>query len=100
MSRQQLVSAYVAGAINRRSFVRGLTALGMAPALAASYAVALQPAAAKKGHDLYDFYGRPKTKADCKNGGFAKFGFKNQGQCIAFVNRHKKKHHGHGHGHH
>jgi hypothetical protein len=25
--------------------------------------------------------------ADCKNGGYKEFGFKNQGQCIAFVNR-------------
>jgi hypothetical protein len=24
-------------------------------------------------------------KAECKNGGYARFGFKNQGQCVAFV---------------
>jgi hypothetical protein len=29
----------------------------------------------------------PETKADCKNGGYREFGFKNQGRCIAFVNR-------------
>jgi hypothetical protein len=29
----------------------------------------------------------PDTKADCKKGGYKEFGFKNQGQCIAFVNR-------------
>jgi uncharacterized repeat protein (TIGR01451 family) len=28
----------------------------------------------------------PQTKADCKNGGYEKFGFKNQGQCIKAVN--------------
>jgi hypothetical protein len=29
----------------------------------------------------------PKTKAECKKGGYKEFGFKNQGRCIAFVNR-------------
>ena len=29
----------------------------------------------------------PKTKAECKKGGHKEFGFKNQGQCIAFVNK-------------
>jgi len=28
----------------------------------------------------------PVTKADCQNGGWEDFGFKNQGQCIRFVN--------------
>ena len=28
----------------------------------------------------------PTTKEDCKNGGYAKYGFKNQGQCISAVN--------------
>ena len=28
----------------------------------------------------------PATKADCKKGGWADFGFRNQGQCIRFVN--------------
>ena len=28
----------------------------------------------------------PTTKQQCKNGGWGRFGFKNQGQCIAFVN--------------
>ena len=27
----------------------------------------------------------PTTKEDCKNGGYAKYGFKNQGQCITAV---------------
>lgn len=29
----------------------------------------------------------PTSKAQCKDGGWQQFGFKNQGQCIAFVNR-------------
>jgi len=29
----------------------------------------------------------PESKADCKRGGWREFGFKNQGQCVAFVNR-------------
>jgi hypothetical protein len=55
MSKRELVEAYVSGAINRRIFVRGLTSLGLSASLAASYAVALQPAAARtrKGDDFY-----------------------------------------------
>jgi hypothetical protein len=30
--------------------------------------------------------GFPTTKAECKKGGWKQFGFKNQGQCIKFVN--------------
>jgi hypothetical protein len=36
---------------------------------------------------------RPRTKDDCKNGGFAGFTdptFRNQGQCIQFVNHQEK----------
>jgi hypothetical protein len=29
----------------------------------------------------------PLSKDQCKNGGWAQFGFKNQGQCVAFVQR-------------
>ncbi len=29
----------------------------------------------------------PTTKQQCKNGGYRQFGSRNQGQCIAFVNR-------------
>jgi len=29
---------------------------------------------------------QPTTKADCKKGGWVQFGFRNQGQCIRFVN--------------
>jgi hypothetical protein len=55
MSKHELVNAYVSGAINRRTFVRGLTALGLTASLAAAYAVALQPSAARKrkGNDFY-----------------------------------------------
>ena len=95
MSKHELVDAYVSGAINRRTFVHGLTALGVTGGLAAAYAVALEPATAKRkgnGKDFYDdLYGRPDSKADCRNGGFEKFGFRNQGQCIAFVSRRKDK---------
>jgi hypothetical protein len=56
MSKRELVDAYISGAINRRTFVRGLTALGLTASVAASYAVALQPAAAKKrkGEAFYE----------------------------------------------
>jgi hypothetical protein len=60
MSRHELVDAYVSGAINRRAFVRGLTALGVSAGVAASYAVALQPVAAGGGDGTdydYDDYG-------------------------------------------
>jgi hypothetical protein len=57
MSTHELVDAYVSGAINRRTFVRGLTALGLTVSLAASYAVALQPTAKKReGNDFYDTF--------------------------------------------
>jgi hypothetical protein len=32
----------------------------------------------------------PTNKAQCKNGGYARFGFKNQGQCVAFLQRGSK----------
>jgi hypothetical protein len=30
----------------------------------------------------------PTSKEQCKNGGWREFGFKNQGECVAFVERH------------
>jgi hypothetical protein len=33
----------------------------------------------------FDLVLDPKTKADCKDGGWADYGFRNQGLCIAFV---------------
>lgn len=32
--------------------------------------------------------GAPTSKEDCKNGDWRQFGFKNQGQCIKWVNSH------------
>jgi hypothetical protein len=64
MSRYELIDAYIAGTINRRAFVRGLIALGVSAGVAASYAVALQPAAAAQGgydYDDYDSYGTNST---------------------------------------
>jgi hypothetical protein len=29
----------------------------------------------------------PTSKAECNNGGYKEFGFKNEGRCVAFVNR-------------
>jgi hypothetical protein len=55
MSKRELVDAYVSGAINRRAFVRGLTALGVSAGVAASYAVALQPVAAGGYAVDYDY---------------------------------------------
>ena len=37
-------------------------------------------------HSLYKIFGTPETKKDCKKGGWEEFGFRNQGQCIRFVN--------------
>lgn len=34
----------------------------------------------------FDVIPNPETKDDCKNGGWAEYGFTNQGQCIRFVN--------------
>ena len=34
---------------------------------------------------------RPTSKRKCKKGGWRRFGFKNQGRCIAFVNRGAKR---------
>jgi hypothetical protein len=33
----------------------------------------------------------PTTKDRCKNGGWRQFDFKNQGRCIKFVNRSRKR---------
>jgi hypothetical protein len=34
---------------------------------------------------VHDAQALPTSKAQCRNGGWAEFGFKNQGQCIRFV---------------
>jgi hypothetical protein len=38
------------------------------------------------GATVYDFEPVPTSAADCKNGGWQNYGFRNQGQCIQFVN--------------
>jgi hypothetical protein len=42
---------------------------------------------------------RPTTVEACLHGGWRHFGFKSQGQCIAFVVSHKHKHEHEGHEH-
>jgi hypothetical protein len=37
--------------------------------------------------EVFDAPPPPSSKAECGNGGFARFGFANQGQCIKFVNQ-------------
>jgi hypothetical protein len=62
-ARNQLIDAYLAGAIPRRAFVRGLTALGVSAGVAASYAVALKPGPATvAADDLDDYYSDPNTR--------------------------------------
>ena len=36
--------------------------------------------------EVFDAPGPPSSKSQCRHGGFAQFGFRNEGQCIAFVN--------------
>jgi hypothetical protein len=38
------------------------------------------------GSTTYDFEATPASADDCKKGGFAAYGFPNQGQCVARVN--------------
>ncbi len=83
MSRHELVDAYLSGTINRRAFVRGLTALGVSVNVAAAYAVALQSATAARD----DFYPSPRRVEQCRDGGHAKFGFKNRERCLKYVRR-------------
>jgi len=109
MSKRELIDAYLSGAITRRSFVQGLTALGLSASAAGAYAIALRPATAQTVDDLYyDFYPAPtppeqpqclpkkqaKKARHCKNGGFARFCFNSQRECIRFVERHDKDKHG------
>ena len=37
-------------------------------------------------HSLYQLVDEPTSMDDCKNGGWEAFGFRNQGQCIRYVN--------------
>ena len=36
---------------------------------------------------VHDAKPTPRSKDQCKNGGHVSFGFKNQGECVAFVQR-------------
>jgi hypothetical protein len=36
--------------------------------------------------EVFDAPSPPSSKSQCRHGGFAQFGFRNEGQCIAFVN--------------
>jgi hypothetical protein len=36
---------------------------------------------------------KPTSKKDCKHGGWKDYGFRNQGQCIKWVNKHRRQHH-------
>lgn len=65
MSRHDLIDDYISRRISRRAFIQGLTALGVSSGIAASYAVALQPASAatcqfyddpNNLYDMYDLY--------------------------------------------
>jgi YVTN family beta-propeller protein len=63
---------------------------------AASNTVAVSniPTGTCPGHiAIGDILPTPKTKDDCKDGGFLRFSspaFRNQGQCVKFVNEHTK----------
>jgi hypothetical protein len=86
VSRQDLVQAYVSGQIGRRAFVRGLVALGVSTSAAAAYATALNPVEAR-GLDLDDELYVPLRIIQCFRGGFRRFGFRTQGQCVRAVLR-------------
>ena len=36
--------------------------------------------------EVFDAAPTPSSKSDCANGGFARFGFRNQGACVSFFN--------------
>jgi hypothetical protein len=89
VSRQDLVQAYVSGQIGRRAFVRGLVALGVSTSAAAAYAAALDPVEAK-GLDLRDELYVPIQILQCFSGGFRRFGFRTQLQCVRAVLRRQR----------
>ena len=39
------------------------------------------------GTVIYDFEFSPSVRDECKKGGWASFGFTNQGRCVSWVNR-------------
>lgn len=82
MSKNEFLEAYVAGSIGRRQFINGLVGLGVSLPAAGAYAVSLRPMEVAAADEFYGL----TSKEQCKNGGYAAFGFKNQGQCIRYVN--------------
>jgi hypothetical protein len=54
MSKEELLNAYVEGRISRRSFIRGLTAIGISQSSAVLHAAALRPGSTALADDLYD----------------------------------------------
>ena len=54
MSKEELLDAYVEGRISRRSFIRGLTAIGISQSSAVLHAAALRPGSTALADDLYD----------------------------------------------
>ena len=44
----------------------------------------------ESGVTAYDFEPSATTKDDCKKGGFADYGYKNQGECVSDVSKAKK----------
>jgi hypothetical protein len=58
--------------------------------------VTLQPTFSRRFSDdgsvtVVDARPTPTSKDECKNGGYAWFGFQNQGRCVAFVNEQPKR---------
>jgi len=86
MSRSEMISEFLSGNLSRRDFVRGLVGTGVAVGAAAAHAAALDPGLRAAAQDGLDDYYNLTSKEQCKNGGYKDFGFKNQGQCIRFVN--------------
>ena len=116
MSKRELVNAYLNGHMDRRQFIKALGTIGISAVAAVAYAHTLglgSVAAAngltrnkagyfvtsKKQKDSAPEYGEygtpdvPTSKEQCKDGGYQNFidpstgePFKNQGQCIQYVN--------------
>jgi hypothetical protein len=56
MSREELVGAYVGGAVSRRVFIRGLVALGVSAGAAVAYADVLTSSAVAQTTTTADIY--------------------------------------------
>ena len=49
MTKREMIDSYIRGELDRRGFIRGLTALGVSAGAAATYAVSFSPSAAASG---------------------------------------------------